>query len=149
MPRLSLTESRGLLRPAARADVPSMQRVRGAVRENRLISRVITDADVVDAIEHSGRGWVVEVDSRVVAFAVGNAETGNVWALFVQPEHEGRGYGRRLHDTMVEWLWSLGLSRLWLTTEPGTRAERFYLSAGWLRRSVLPSGEILFERRTR
>lgn len=65
-----------------------MQRVRGAVRENRLVSRVISDADVAEAIERSGRGRVVEVDSGVVAFAVGNAETGNIWALFVEPGHE-------------------------------------------------------------
>lgn len=122
-----------------------MQRVRGVVRENRLVSCVISDADVVDAIERTGRGWVVEVDSRVVAFAVGNAETGNIWALFVDPEYEGRGYGRQLHDAMIAWLWSRGLTRLWLSTEPGTRAERFYLAAGWQRQGVLPSGEVLFE----
>lgn len=133
------------LRQATRADVAGIQRVRGSVRENRLTSCVITDADVVNAIERTGRGWVIEVDSNVVAFAVGNAETGNIWALFVDPLHEGCGYGRRLHDTMVAWLWSRGLRRLWLSTEPNTRAERFYLAAGWLPTGPLPSGEVGFE----
>ena len=32
---------------------------------------------------------------------------------------------------MVSWLASRGLARLWLTTEPGTRAQRFYEAAGW------------------
>ena len=48
-------------------------------------------------------------------------------------KREGRGYGQRSHEAMVEWLWSQGLSRLWLTTEPGTRAQHFYESAGWHR----------------
>jgi GNAT superfamily N-acetyltransferase len=65
-----------------------------------------------------------------VAFAIGNATYGNIWALFVDPAHERRGHGRRLHDAMVAWLWSQGLRKLWLTTEPGTRAERFYTEAG-------------------
>jgi GNAT superfamily N-acetyltransferase len=134
------------LRVATRADVPEIQRVRHSVRENRLTSGVITDDDVVEAIERTGRGWVSEVDGRVVGFAVGNAETGNIWALFVEPSHEGRGHGRRLHDAMVEWLWSRGLPRLWLSTEAATRAQRFYERAGWERLGTLPNGEVLFER---
>ncbi|TAN55899.1 MAG: GNAT family N-acetyltransferase, partial [Betaproteobacteria bacterium] len=64
---------------------------------------------------------------------------------FVDPAHEGRGHGRRLHDAMVAWLWSSGLRRLWLTTEAGTRAQHFYEAAGWKIRSRLPSGELIFE----
>jgi GNAT superfamily N-acetyltransferase len=139
-----VTEPR--LRPAQRADVGQIQRVRHSVRENRLTSSVIADAAVIDAIERTGRGWVVEIDGRIVGFAIGNAESGNIWALFVEPGHEGRGYGRRLHDAMVAWLWSRGLQRLWLSTEAGTRAQRFYEAAGWSNAGRLPSGEILFER---
>ena len=102
-----------------------------AVRENRLTSSVITEADYVAAIEEHGRGWVVEDARKIVGFAVGDARDGNIWALFVHPDHERRGHGRRLHDAMVAWLRSRGLERLWLTTEAGTRAQRFYEAAGW------------------
>ena len=134
------------LRQATRADVPGMQRVRHAVKENRLVSRVIADDEVIDAIERSGRGWVVEDEGEVVAFAICNAVDGSIWALFVDPPHEGRGYGRRLHDVMVEWLHSRGLARLWLTTDPGTRAQRFYERAGWVDRGLQANGEHLYER---
>ena len=129
---------------AVAADIASIQQVRASVKENRLLSSVITDEDVRVAIEATGRGWVVEEDGEVVAFAIGNATTGNVWALFVHPEHEGRGYGRQLHDTMVEWLWSAGLQRLWLTTEAGTRAQRFYTAAGW-QPTGTAEGELRYE----
>jgi GNAT superfamily N-acetyltransferase len=135
-----------LLRQAQRADIGAIQRVRRSVRENRLVSSVISDADVQEAIEATGCGWVIEANGEVVAFAIGNATDGNIWALFVDPAHERRGYGRRLHDAMVHWLWSRELRRLWLTTEPSTRAERFYTAAGWRRAGVTEVGEIRFER---
>ena len=134
-----------MLRIAVRSDIGAIQTVRGSVNENRLVSTVITDEDVRVAIEETGRGWVVEEGGDVAAFAIGNAITGNVWALFVHPEHEGRGYGRQLHDTVVNWLWTTGLQRLWLTTEPGTRAQRFYDAAGWQLLVTTAGGELRFE----
>jgi GNAT superfamily N-acetyltransferase len=134
-----------LLRQAQRDDVAAIQRVRHAVRENILTSSVITDAEVVEHLEALGRGWVIEVDGEIRAFAIGNARNGNVWALFVEHGHEGCGHGRRLHDTMLAWLWSQGLQRLWLTTGPDTRAERFYRAAGWQDMGLTNRGEIRFE----
>lgn len=134
------------LRQATRADVAGIQRVRHAVQENRLVSRVIPDAEVIDAIERTGRGWVVEDQGQVLAFAIGNAVDGSIWALFVDPAHEARGLGRQLHDAMVEWLHSRGHARLWLTTDPGTRAQRFYERAGWVGQGLQANGELRFER---
>lgn len=122
-----------------------MHRVRMSVRENELVSVVLTERDYVEAIEQTGRGWVVEIDGHIVAFAVGDKDSGSIWALFVEPGHERKGYGRRLHDAMVGWLWAQGHERLWLTTEPGTRAERFYQEAGWHRVGSASRGEVRFE----
>jgi GNAT superfamily N-acetyltransferase len=134
-------------RVALAADIPSIQWVRAAVRENRLVSTVITNDDVRAMIERDGRGWVVEANREIVGFSVGNATNGNVWALFVHPEHERRGYGKALHDAAVAWLWSRGLDRLWLTTEPDTRAQRFYEAAGWALVGETDRGELLYEMR--
>ena len=134
-----------MLRAARAADIPAIQRVRASVKENRLVSTVITDEDVRAAIEDTGRGWIVEKDGEVVAFAIGNSTTGNIWALFVRPEHEARGYGRQLNDTMVNWLWAAGLDHLWLTTEPGTRAQLFYEAAGWRLTGTTDRGELRYE----
>jgi GNAT superfamily N-acetyltransferase len=134
-----------MLREAEERDIPAIQHVRASVRENRLVSTVISDDDVRRAIEATGRGWVVENEGAVIAFAIGNSTDGNVWALFVHPDHERRGHGRRLHDVLVAWLWSRGLERLWLTTAPGTRAEKFYAAAGWVRAGTTSRGEVRFE----
>jgi GNAT superfamily N-acetyltransferase len=138
-----------ILRQATRSDVSMMHRVRLAVRENRLTSMVITLEEYIVAIETTGRGWVIEVAGEVAGFSVGNADSGNIWALFVDPEHEGHGYGRGLHEVMIAWLFARGLERLWLTTAPQTRAQRFYERAGWQYQSLLPSGEVLYELRCR
>lgn len=149
MERPSDTEPRSpvTLRQAVRSDVEALHRVRLSVSENRLISTVLTADDYVDAIERTGRGWLIEVGTEVVGFAVGNGETGNVWALFVDPAYEGRGYGRRLHNVMVSWLWSKGLQTLWLTTQAGSRAQRFYEAAGWECRGAADDGQLRFEMR--
>jgi GNAT superfamily N-acetyltransferase len=133
-----------VLREARREDIPGMHSVRTSVRENRLTSR-ISESDYIPAIEIHGKGWVIEDEGEVVGFAVGDARDGNIWALFVHPDHERRGYGRRLHDAMVSWLWSRGLERLWLTTEANTRAQGFYEAAGWKRAGESAQGAIRFE----
>ena len=117
-----------------------MQRVRLAVRENALSdpSRV-TESDYLAALEELGRTWVAETDGEIVA------NIGSIWALFVHPDHEGCGYGKALHSTVVAWLWSLGLKRIWLATGPGTRAERFYISQGWRPCGTVPGGDIRLE----
>jgi GNAT superfamily N-acetyltransferase len=88
---------------------------------------------------------VVEQQQAIVAFAVADGQNGSVWALFVEPAHEGKGYGRRLYDVMVHWLRSQGHGRLWLTTTPGTRAQRFYEAAGWKQAGSAGDGDMRFE----
>ena len=130
-----------VLREARVDDIPAMHRVRLAVRENRLTSTAIDETHYIAEITVTGRGWVVTEDDVVVGFAVGNRETCNIWALFVDPAHERRGHGRRLHDAMVAWLFAQGCPRIWLGTDPDTRAQRFYAAAGWRFCRVLPDGE--------
>lgn len=133
------------LRRATQVDIPAMQRVRLAVRENILSDPTrITAADCLAALEELGRTWVVELDGEIAGFATGY-KNGSIWALFVHPDYEGRGYGKALHAAMVSWLWSLGHTRLWLTTEPGTRAEHFYVAQGWRPCGLVPGGELRLE----
>ncbi len=133
------------LRQANQSDIPAMHRVRLAVRENALSDpNRITESDYLAALDELGRTWVVEADGEVAAFATGY-KSGSIWALFVHPDHEGRGYGKALHSAVVAWLWSLGHKRIWLATAGGTRAERFYVSQGWQPCGTVPGGDIRLE----
>ena len=134
------------LRQASESDIPGMHRVRLSVHENKLAPTTgISEFDYIEAITVSGRGWVICIDDRIVAFAVGYKTDGNIWALFVDPVQEGKGFGKKLHRVMVDWLWEQGLDHLWLTTTPGTRAEGFYRKLGWKSRGLSAKGEIRFE----
>ncbi|MCB1555350.1 MAG: GNAT family N-acetyltransferase [Xanthomonadales bacterium] len=143
------------VRLATRDDIPELMRIRAAVRENRLVSRVIGAEEIRHEIEVSGRGWVVDAPTparedqpgkpTLGGFAIGNRDTGNIWALFVDPICEGCGIGRSLHDVMIGWLFDQGLTRLHLSTEAGTRAESFYRRAGWTETGRNAHGEIEFE----
>jgi GNAT superfamily N-acetyltransferase len=134
------------IREATVDDIPQMHCIRMRVREN-----VLTDPASIQPhhyrslLEAGGRGWVAELDDHIVGFAVADVERAQVWALFVDPDREGLGIGRRLHDTMLGWLFDRGLERAWLTTTRGTRAERFYRAAGWRESGVDASGEVRFE----
>lgn len=133
------------VRRAVNSDIPAMREIRLSVAENVLRSTMLSDADYRRAIRTPGRGWVIDLEGQTVGFAAANADTGNIWALFVHPEHERRGYGRQLHDVMIRWLWSSSVQKLWLNTGPNTRAARFYEAAGWVKAAELESGEVRYE----
>ncbi len=119
-------------RPATSHDIEGMHRVRKAVLENRLTSNKIREEHYVPYLEELGRSWVALNDvGEVLGFAAGNKETGNIWALFVHPDAEGKGIGKQLHDIMIAWLFSTGLRELNLSTDAKTRAQQFYERAGW------------------
>jgi GNAT superfamily N-acetyltransferase len=134
------------VRIAVAADIPEIHRVRASVRENTLADySVITHESIREHLEKLGRGWVYEADRRIVGIAIANRVDASVWALFVEPEFEGRGIGRALHDAMLAWLRSCGLRAVSLGTAPGTRAAGFYEAAGWKFREIDGSGEAVYE----
>jgi len=133
-------------REALVEDIPQIQIVRNAVRENTLSNPgLVTDKDCEDFITQRGKGWVCELENRIVGFAIADLQGNNIWALFIQPGFEGKGIGRKLHDDMLEWYFTKTKSTVWLGTAPDTRAERFYRKAGWKQTGIRPNGEIKFE----
>jgi GNAT superfamily N-acetyltransferase len=120
------------IRIASEADMAAMHRIRMAVRENRLLDpTAIQPQDYRSFLHERGRGWVAELEGRIVGFAIADATRANIWALFTDPAAEGRGIDRALHHEMVSWLFAAGVERIWLSTDAGTRASRFYEAAGW------------------
>lgn len=133
-------------REATRADIPQIQFVRNAVKENQLSNpALVPDKDVEDYITNRGQGWICEINNTIVGFAIVSLADNNVWALFIQPGYDKQGIGRKLHDDMMCWYYKQTNKTIWLSTSPGTRAQNFYRKAGWEETGIIKSGEIKFE----
>lgn len=138
-----------VLRELTRADYPAVWEVRYAVTENTLTPGRIDDSDMQRETEVTGKGWVIEAAGLIEAFTIGNALSGNVWALFVHPRAQGRGYGELLHQEMLRWFATQPIERLWLSTGKDTRARGFYERRGWQHVSDYGDIEVRLERMNR
>jgi ribosomal protein S18 acetylase RimI-like enzyme len=86
------------------------------------------------------RHWVADDAGSVVGFAVtgpsedadADERTGEVYAIYLEPDRIGTGAGRTLFASAVEDLRSRGFrtATLWVL-ESNDRARRFYDAAGW------------------
>lgn len=121
-----------IIRTAKIEDIQQIQLVRNSVKENTLSDpNLVTDQDCEDFITQRGKGWVCEIEGKIVGFAIVDLLENNIWALFLDPEFENRGIGRKLHDKMLNWYFEQTNEKVWLGTSPKTRAEKFYRESGW------------------
>lgn len=135
-----------LFREALITDIQQIQLVRNSVNENVLSNPdLVTDKDCATYLTERGKGWVCEVDGRVVGFSIADLQGHNIWALFVLPQYEGMGIGKELHRLMLDWYFSTTKNTVWLSTAPASRAENFYRKAGWKETGIHGKGEIKFE----
>ena len=135
-------------REAQPGDIAQIQTVRNLVKENTLSnSALVSDKDVEEFLFMRGKGWVCEIDLLVVGFATVDLKEHNIRALFVHPDHDTKGIGKKLHGLMMRWYFTQTKETVWLGTAPGTRAEKFYRMQGWKEVGVHGKGEIKFEMR--
>jgi GNAT superfamily N-acetyltransferase len=140
-----LKEDIVVIRNADRDDIPRIKEIRDTVRENKLGDPAsVTTEDICWFIDNPGI-FVWEADDKIVGFSAADPRDGSIFALFMDEAYEGRGIARALFDRACEVLVSAGCPRMWLTTEPGTRAEQFYRKAGW-RATGVSGGNLVFER---
>lgn len=134
------------IRPARATDIKATHALRGRVSENRLSDpRRVTEESYPPYLARDA-AWVAETESGLAGFAILDIAEASVWALFVAPDAEGKGIGRALLARLVEAAAGQGLERLSLSTAPGTRAERFYTEAGWIKTGRTGTGELSFEK---
>ena len=106
-------------REAKIEDIPQMQIVRNAVKENQLSdSALIKDADYDEYLLVSGKGWVCEVENRIVGFAIADLQKNNIWALFILPDFAEKGIGKKLQILMLNWYFKQTQQTVWLGTSP-------------------------------
>jgi GNAT superfamily N-acetyltransferase len=132
-----------MIRIATFADIPGLMEIRGSVRENRLSdpSRV-TLADYNWHVAHAPI-HVWDDDGVIKGLSAADPRDGSIWALFVDPRFEGRGIGQALILAACNSLAAAGHRTATLSTEAGTRAERFYLRNGWMAQGHTGRGEVI------
>ncbi len=92
-----------IYREANIVDIPQIQIVRHSVKENVLTNPgLVTDEDCKIYITRRGKGWVCEDKNKIVGFAIADLQDYNIWALFVLPEYEHLGIGKKLHTLMLD-----------------------------------------------
>src|SRR5262245_45916871 len=121
-----------MIRRATWDDLPRIFAIRFAVRENQLAdSKLDLVRRVTDWLFDHSTFWVWEDDGGIRGFSAADPRDGMIFALFVDPAHEGRGIGQALLPLACDILRAAGHAEATLTTAAGTRAERFYRTDGW------------------
>jgi GNAT superfamily N-acetyltransferase len=135
-----------IYREAKIEDIGQIQIVRNSVKENILSNpNLVTDKDCEIFLTIRGKGWVCEIDGKIIGFAIADLQDNNIWALFLQPEFEKKGIGKQLHKIMLDWYFTQTKHKVWLGTSFNTRAEHFYRKAGWQEVGTHGTREIKFE----
>jgi GNAT superfamily N-acetyltransferase len=139
-----------IFREATAADLPGISRVRTSVIENALTreqldARGITNESVAASFLRDSKGWVAEQGAEILGFSIADRASKPIVALFVLPAFERRGIGSRLHDLALAWLWENGVARVWLTTDPQSKAARFYERRGWVANGTAEHGDVRYE----
>lgn len=135
-----------LFREAKIEDIRQIQIVRNSVKENTLSHPdLVSDKDCEAFLFERGKGWVCETENQIVGFAIADLKDDNIWALFIHPDFEKQGIGKKLHDIMLDWYFKQSKDKVWLGTAFNTRAEQFYRKAGWKETGLHGTKEIKFE----
>lgn len=139
-------------REARVEDIETLFEIRCSVRENHLSREElaemgITSQALVDVILQGESVWVACDEERMLGFAMVDADNGELFALFVRPDCEGRGVGARLlalaearlfRDHAVACLITDGREQM--------RAFGFYLRAGWRVVRAEEGGDVRMEK---
>jgi GNAT superfamily N-acetyltransferase len=133
-----------VIRPGTAADAEGVARVQvetwQAAYAHALPSEQLQALSLNEAVERHRRWpptFVAEQDGQIAGFvSVGPSRDpgtdGELFAIYVHPEHWGKGVGRTLIETGEEELRRLGHEEaiLWVLDD-NPRARRFYDLAGW------------------
>jgi len=138
------------IRPAQLSDVECIFTIRTSVAENHLSREEmqemgITESTVSNMIKESRCAWVATDDDKAVGFSMILREKGSLFGLFVLPDYEGRGIGRRLTEIAEQALFKHH-EVAWLETDKNSRAAKFYLHLGWGNMTTLDGAYIRLEK---
>lgn len=132
-------------REATIKDIDALTVVRMSVKENPLNNpALVTREDYEKYLTTDGKGWLCEIGNEIVGFSIVDTAENNIWALFVHPDHAGKGACKELHNLMMDWYFAQTDQDVWLGTAPNTKAADFYARQGW-KQTGMHGNELKFE----
>ncbi|MDR6711653.1 ribosomal protein S18 acetylase RimI-like enzyme [Pseudomonas hunanensis] len=141
------------LRLASPSDIELLFDIRTSVKQNHLSREQMHDMGITavvltDAIRKAPCAWVAEWQQEAVGFAMVDYDEGEVFALFVREQHEGKGVGRLLLRQAEEALFKRH-EVIHLTTDGNEemRAIGFYRQMGWTFAAVVDDRDVRYEKR--
>ena len=137
------------IRKARTGDVGAIFAIRSRVRENHLSASQLAERGITKTAFGKwltdGHGiWIADLDGSAAGFAIAIPAESTLWALFVDPDFEGRGVGAALLRMAEDWLFEQGCDDISLTTgaDPKNRAHGFYELHGWISTGDEDGGEV-------
>lgn len=141
------------LRLALPEDIELLFDIRTSVKQNHLSREQmhdlgITATTLTEAIREAPCTWIAEYRKEAVGFAMIDLDEGELFALFVRPQHEGKGIGRLLLEQAERALFQRH-EVIHLTTDgdQAIRANGFYQRAGWVSRAAVDERDVRYEKR--
>ena len=138
------------IRLALPTDIEDIFEARTSVKENHLSREQlehmgITKSIVTDMIGKSHCAWVAVDGGKVIGFSMILPDEACLFAAFVLPEYEGKGVGRSLVELAEQELFKHHKT-VWLETDKNSRAARFYMRLGWVKKEDVSESDIRLEK---
>ena len=135
------------IRIANQADVETLFDIRTSVSENyqsreEIAELGITPESVNAMLQADCQAWIAELEGQAIGFSLADRAEATIVGLFVRPQFEQMGAGRRLIEAAERWLSANGTREAWLLTgnDPNLRAYGFYRHLGWIPAGVQTDG---------
>lgn len=140
------------LRLASASDVELLFDIRTSVKQNHLSREQMHELGITSqalsvAIGKQPCAWVAEWQQEAAGFAIVDFDQGELFALFVRPQHEGKGIGQLLLQQAEHALFQRH-EVIHLTTDgdQSMRANGFYRRLGWTVAGTVDARDVRFEK---
>ncbi|MBH3426385.1 GNAT family N-acetyltransferase [Pseudomonas alkylphenolica] len=142
-----------ILRLASPSDIELLFDIRTSVTQNHLSREQMHELGITadalsDAMRKAPCVWIAEWQQQAVGFVMVDHDEAELFALFVRPQHEGKGIGQILLQQAEAALFQRHeVIHLITDGDEAIRANGFYRRCGWNVTGAVDARDVRFEKR--